>query len=357
MTTGTTGTTARQPLRAHLVGSVPLPDAATVYTTLVDRLGGRLARMPDGETGIRQSWIRFLQDVLAAHPAMEIAADVPPFRFTQWDGKLIREIPRLRVTAPERLDPAAFRTGYADMAIESWTVFSGLREQGRIPPDVRFQVSLPSPIAPTYNNVVPADRPVVLAAITAHMIAEVDRLARVIPAASLAIQWDVCQEVLALEGCYEPGPVAFEAEAVATLVNVGAAVPAEAELGIHLCYGSPLDEHIVQPQDAGVMVGLINAVAAGSYRPIDFVHFPVPQGRSDDAYFAPFRDLEIDEHTERYLGLIHHADADGNRRRLATAQRFVRVDGVATECGMGRGDPERLEDLLAAHLMFGDDAP
>ena len=61
--------------------------------------GGRATpvRLPDGETGIRKTWIRFLQDVLAENPAIELAKDVPPFKFMQWDGKVMREIPRLRV--------------------------------------------------------------------------------------------------------------------------------------------------------------------------------------------------------------------------------------------------------------------
>jgi len=37
--------------------------------------------------------IRFLQEVLAQNPAIEVASDVPPFKFVQWDGKLLREIP------------------------------------------------------------------------------------------------------------------------------------------------------------------------------------------------------------------------------------------------------------------------
>jgi len=53
--------------------------------------------LPDGETGIRKTWIRFLQQVLADNPAIEVATEVPPFKFTQWDGKLLREIPRLRI--------------------------------------------------------------------------------------------------------------------------------------------------------------------------------------------------------------------------------------------------------------------
>ena len=75
----------------HLVGSIPLPDAESVFRTVTAAVGPHLVRLPDGETGIRKTWIRFLQDVLANNPAIELAADVPPFKFTQWDGKVVRE--------------------------------------------------------------------------------------------------------------------------------------------------------------------------------------------------------------------------------------------------------------------------
>src|SRR5262249_41517393 len=48
----------------HLVGSIPLPDAETVFRTVCAALGPHLVRVPDGETGIRRTWIKFLQDVL-----------------------------------------------------------------------------------------------------------------------------------------------------------------------------------------------------------------------------------------------------------------------------------------------------
>ena len=54
------------------------------------------------------------------NPAIELANDVPPFKFTQWDGKVLREIPRLRVKPGAKPDASGFKTGYADMAIESW---------------------------------------------------------------------------------------------------------------------------------------------------------------------------------------------------------------------------------------------
>ena len=95
---------ARQPI-VHFVGSIPLLDAETVFRTLAAATGPYLKRLPDGETGIRKTWIRFLQQVLANNPAIEVASDVPPFKFTQWDGRLLREIPRLRVKPGARLDP------------------------------------------------------------------------------------------------------------------------------------------------------------------------------------------------------------------------------------------------------------
>src|SRR6476660_8576002 len=102
----------------HLVGSIPLPDAETVFSTVAGIVGRHLTRLPDGETGIRKTWIRFLQDVLAENPAIELASDVPPFKFVQWDGKVVREIPRLRVKAGATPVAGSFKTGYADMAIQ-----------------------------------------------------------------------------------------------------------------------------------------------------------------------------------------------------------------------------------------------
>jgi len=35
---------------------------------------------------------------------------------------------------------------------------------------------------------------------------------------------------------------------------------------------------------------------------------------------------------------VHYDDAAGDAARIAAARRHVRVDGVATECGVARGD-------------------
>jgi len=250
----------------HFVGSIPLPDAETVLRTLSATAKGHLKRLPDGETGIRKTWIRFLQDVLAANPAIEVADDVPPFKFVQWDGKLLREIPRLRLKPGARPDPMTFATGYAQMAIESWSIFYRLQQEGAIPAGVKFQISLPTPIAPTYNNMVPADRAGLLPALTQHFIQEIETIAAALPNDRIAVQWDVCQEVLAWEGYYEQGPVDVRTETVDVLTKIGNAVPAAIDLGYHLCYGSPADEHMVQPKDAGIMAQIVGATTAGVSR-------------------------------------------------------------------------------------------
>ncbi len=340
----------------HFVGSIPLPDAETVFRTLTESAGPYLQRLPDGETGIRKTWIRFLQQVLADNPAIEVATDVPPFKFTQWDGKLLREIPRLRVKPGVEPDPASFETGYAEMAIASWKLFEELQQVGVIPARVKFQISLPTPVAPTYNNMVPSDRPKLLPALTRHLIGEVDKIAAAVPNDRIALQWDVCQEVLAWEGYYEPGPVDFRAETIDVLTRIGEAVPVAIELGYHLCYGSPADEHCVQPKDMAIMVAIANATSAGVARPIQFFHMPVPKGRTDDAYFAPLDNLRLHPETKLYLGLVHHDDAKGDMARIAAARRHAKVDGVATECGMARGDPARLPALLAAHVRVAQAA-
>jgi hypothetical protein len=145
---------------------------------------------------------------------------------------------------------------------------------------------------------VPTDRPALIPVLTTHVLGEVAAIAQALPDERIALQWDVCQEVIAWEGYYEPGPVDFRKETITELIAIGDGVPAAIELGYHLCYGSPADEHVIQPKDAGIMVEIVNAVSAGVRRPIQFFHLPVPQPPSDDAYFAPLAGLNLRPETE-----------------------------------------------------------
>jgi hypothetical protein len=56
------------------------------------------------------------------------------------------------------------------------------------------------------------------------------------------------------------------------------------------------------------------------------------------------------------LGVIHYDDTTGGVARLDAARRHSLVDGIATQCGMARGDPARLPSLVASHARIASSA-
>ena len=335
--------------RAHLVGSVPLPDSEQVFRRVADVLGPYLRRIPDGETGKRGRWVLFQREMLLDHPAMELDPDVPPFRFVQWDGTLVREIPLIRFKAGVDERDVTFDTGYDQAALESYGTFAALRAEGVVPPHVRFQVSLPTPMAPGWLYVSAPSRDAFMRAYERALLGALARITAAIPPRDLAIQWDVCQEVLVFENYFQGRPADYEQRIFELHGRLGDAVPAGVEAGFHLCYGSPRDEHLVQPSDAAVLAEMLDGIGGHVGRRLDFVHIPVPKPRTDDAYFAPLSRWKRRPETILYLGLIHHDDAAGDRARIDAARRHVADFGIASECGWGRTEPGRLDGLLSAH--------
>jgi hypothetical protein len=335
--------------RVHLIGSVPLGDCEQVFRRVAGELGPYLTRMPDGETGERARWIYFQRHMLAAHPAMEIDMEAPPLRLHQWDGRLLREEAFIRFKPDADLDSVSFDTGYDRAAIQSYGVFKRLRDSGDIPAHVRFQVCLPTPIASAVMYVSPESRADYLRIYERDLLAALVRIAAAIPADDLSIQFDVCQEVLIFENYFPDRPDDYKAPIFAELGRLGDAVSPGVELGFHLCYGSPADQHLVQPIDMGVLVELMNGIGHAVQRPLDFLHVPVPKPRTDPAYVAPLARWRRRPETRLYMGLLHHDDDAGNRARIAAARRVIDDFGVASECGWGRTDPTRLPGLLAGH--------
>ena len=334
---------------AHLIGSVPLPDAETVFRTVARALGPSLARLPDGETGQRGRWIWWQRDMLLHHPAMEVDTDTPPFELRQWDGAAIRTTEWLRFSTG--VDPAGvtFDTGYAAAALDSYAIFRRLRDAGEIPVGLRFQVCLPTPMASGYMYVSPISLAAYLPAYERALLTALRDITDAIPHRDLSIQWDVCQEVLLFERFFPHGPSSWKEDVFAELARLGDAVPDDVECGFHLCYGSPRDEHLVMPKDTAILVEIVAGLLAQLRRRTDFLHLPVPKDRTDGAYFAPLAALPLPAGTDLYLGLIHHADARGDRARIDAAGRVIPRFGIATECGWGRADPARVPALLAAH--------
>lgn len=333
----------------HLVGSVPLPDAETVFRTVSQAWGPYLRRISDGETGRRGRWIWFQREMLEQHPDMQMDPDEPPYALYQWDGQLLRETPYIRFRPDVDATSVDFPTGYAEAALESFGLYTRLQADGVIPGDALFQVSLPTPMAPAYMYVSPSARDAFLPAYERSLLAAVDQILASVPHDRLSIQWDVCQEVLLFEDYFPHRPADYKAQVFGELGRLGSAVPETADLGYHLCYGSPRDEHLVMPEDMGVLVEMANGIAAALERRLDFIHMPVPQDRTDREYFLPLESRRLSAETELILGLIHHDDEAGDRERIDAARAFVGFFGVASECGWGRTDPERVTGLLASH--------
>jgi hypothetical protein len=331
----------------HFVGSIPLADAESVFRTLAVAVGDRAKRWPDGETGDRTNWIRWQQKTFETHPDFQLrVSDISE----KWSNDSIE---RPLYVFRDGADPASVRIGtmgYAAEAIASYETFAALQAGGVIPGNVRFQVSIPTAVALTNGFI---DLPARVSAepvIEDALRREVAEIADSIPHDRLAIQWDVCHEVIGADGGW---PLHYDNIIPASVERVArhlGFISAGVEAGIHLCYGDPGHRHIVEPADLGTCVAFANGIAAARARPVDFIHMPVPRGRADDAYFAPLDALDLPAETELYLGLVHFTDGiDGTGARLAAAESHIAQFGIATECGFGRRDPETIPALLGIH--------
>jgi hypothetical protein len=263
------------------------------------------------------------------------------------------KFPKLCLAEGVKAEEVTFgELGYAREAKGSYLDFRAARERGEIPRGVRFQVCLPTPMGVIYAFCTARDVLAIDAAYEKAMIREVGRICAAIPHRDLCIQWDFCHEMIILDGQPQDQFPLLEAsreDIMARMRRLCAAVPPDVELGVHLCYGDFAAKHFNEPKDMGPMVMVANAMAKAVARPIDYIHMPVPIARSDDAYFAPLRELQFAN--EVYLGVVHAADGvEGTKKRMATAARFAPKFGIACECGIARARmPELVRRILEIH--------
>jgi hypothetical protein len=339
----------------HLVGSVPMADAAEVFERTSAALGTRLKRIPDGETGARIDWITWLEPAFRDNPAFELSDEIFQVHATAVARRRYRLKPG-RAAGDVRFADLY----YADIARASYATFAKLRAAGKIPAGTRFQVDLVPAHSVLWLFVAESLQEAVDPLYNDALGREIDKIAAAIPHGDLAIQFDVASAVFARlqRGDFQPyGRTREEALArfVAILATLGDRVPRGVELLFHFCYGDSNHRHVVEPKDMGDMVEVANRLAQAIARPIELIHMPVPKDRSDEAYFAPLKGLALAPETRLSLGLVHYTDGvEGTRRRLAMARRFARDFSVATECGFGRRAPETVPALLKIHAEVAD---
>ena len=322
-----------------LVGSVALESARDVLSLAGEILGDSLSSVPDGETGERLQWYCWQERVMERAPFLKRMG-------------LEEEFGLHRFEVSGDLNGASFgNLGYADAAVASYETLRDLRARGQIRSNIRFQVSLPPPVAPLSGMIDPDDYLKVEPLYEQAMRAEIEKICAAVPAGDLAIQWDLAQEVGVLEGLpMLDGKRIFTDpmnDMLTRVVRLASWVPEDVALGFHLCYGDYKHKHWMEPKDTGLMVTFANAIFDVVCRQVDWIHMPVPRNRDDDAYFEPLTNLKKPEGTQLYLGLVHYTDGlKGGKRRLKTAERHVKGFGVATECGLGRRPPETIPDVM-----------
>jgi hypothetical protein len=335
--------------RIHLVGSIPLHDTAEVFETLGTVLGPWVDRLPDGETGERRHWMGWLEPIFAEHPAFEPTDEIMKVHAKS------RAYRRYRLK-PGHGDALRFdELPHADVFAGSYAEFRRQKQAGKVPESCRFQVSLANPISVAHTWIVEEEQDRVEPAYREALIEQIRRLATIVPPHELAIQWDMATPIFAslergVATRYGADKTAMLERFATHAIEIGNAVPAGVDLLFHLCYGDSNHKHAEEPTDMSDMVRFANRVASGIARSIELFHMPVPRDRSDDAYFAPLKQLAIAPETMVCLGLVHHTDGvEGTRRRLATAERYIDRFVVATECGFGRRALDTIPELLHIH--------
>lgn len=338
----------------HLVGSIPLDTPQEVFEMFGARLGPYLFSMPDGEVGPRRHWIsRLHYQVLAAHPELEIVQRPAPdengverqFPRNAGDAWHFRVKPGVKQV---RFGDPGWRLGFARDALNSYFVFSVMKERGVLPKHLRFQVSIPMVNSALPPRIFPdvEDLEKIRPGYEAATAAEVATIVEKIPAHELAIQWDCSTEVQDAYGSIPGFPLAGAIERnLGEVRNLSPRIPADVALGYHFCFGTLGGWPRFQPDDLSQAVALANGVVAASGRRVDWIHLPVLD-RSDDAFFRPLANLKP-EGARVYLGAIHNMARF--KERIATARKFLPRFGLGAYCGFGRLSRDELPQILDDH--------
>jgi hypothetical protein len=322
------------PSRAHsellLVGSLPADTTESAFSKGAEFFGDLVFALPDGETGPRRAWVGYEREQLCRpHPDLMVVEEtesqngIPRHAYETPIFKIRDGVKSLHWKTWPRID----------VAIESYEIFRRLQDKGTIPPGLRMQVSLPFPSSALngFKSNFAADYAIAGPAYEELAGRELERLMRTIPPSALAIQWDVCYEVLDIEGVIAwMGNGAWE-RFTGPVSRLGPVVPEEVLLGYHLCYGTFPDWPMYEARDMSLLVGMANFAIMNSGRTVDWLHLAGPKylRSEDDRFFSPLSDLRPDV-ARIFLGIVLPLDgAAGLKRRHATASKYLKDFGVS----------------------------
>jgi hypothetical protein len=320
-----------------LVGSLPAASTDEAFRAGAELFGDLVFALPDGETGPRAAWVGYERERLVRpNPDVEVVEEtesptgIPRHAYETPVFKIRSGVGELHFDSWPRIDDA----------IASWREFRALREQGVIPAELRFQVGLPFPSSALngFKADFAGDYPAAERAYEDLVGRELVRLLDEVPAADLAIQWDMAYEVQDIEGVLAWTSEGAWERFAGPVARLTPQIPEDVMVGYHFCYGTFPEWPMYEARDYEVLVRMANYAVANSGRTVDWVHMAGPRYlRSEDKrFFRPLSDLDVGD-TRVYLGIVLPLDGlPGLRRRHATASRYLGNFGVAMYCGFGR---------------------
>ncbi|CAJ1510064.1 hypothetical protein [[Mycobacterium] burgundiense] len=345
-----------------LVGSMPFGTAEEAMRAAAGNLGQHLGWVTDGEVGPRAGWVAMLPLVVFPNTPCVVETKAPD-TFEQPETEAgtppAEDLPAVWTWKLREGHDAHFEDlAYGTFALESWSTFSRLRDEGVIPEHMRFQVCLPSPhsaIDSAFED--PGQWPELYAAYLEGIRREIGKILEVVPAADLVFQWDLALEFIDMGlgdnrryfASWPTLPLEEKfARHVEQLDELWKGIPEEALLGYHWCYGTWGGWPMTAMTDLDLCVRMSNEAKKRAGRRLDYVHMPVA-AEADDAFFAPLDRLAVGD-TRVFLGIVHHTDGvEEFRRRRDLARKHLADFGIGSVCGFGRLDPELLPEVLANH--------
>jgi hypothetical protein len=333
-----------------LVGSLPAESTEAALRAGGALFGDMVCALPDGETGPRAAWVGYERERLVRpNPDVDIVVEtasptgIPRHCYETPVFRIRAGVKELHWDSWARIDDA----------IASYQVFRRLRQDGAIPDGVRFQIGLPFPASALngFKADFGADYPIAESGFEDLVARELRRLTAHIPPADLAIQWDVCYEVLDIEGVLAwTAPGAWE-RFTGPVGRLTRLIPEEVLVGYHLCYGTFPSWPMHEPRDLGLLVRMANYAVANSGRTVDWLHLAGPPylRSEDDSFFQPLDGLDPGD-ARVFLGIVLPVDGiPGLQRRKTTASRHLGEFGVAMYCGFGRQPGEDPDATMRDH--------
>src|ERR1700710_419768 len=159
----------------YLTGSINVPSTDAAFRLVGQRLQPGVTRVPDGEPGDRANWVLVHSAHFLDNPTLDVV-----------DGRA-----RVRSGTPVSFGDI----DYHSSAIASYEDFRRARDEGALAPESRFLVSIATPFN-AVNSFVEVDSQVEVAfAYEEALRRSVNTIQDAIPAADLAIQWDLPTEL------------------------------------------------------------------------------------------------------------------------------------------------------------------